>query len=491
MKLSACVLLFIAVALGANAATAQTPAISPFAEAAVITTARGPTTNATIRLHYQLTQTEGSGRPVQSDLTLDLAHDWALARAPDHTTLHDYRLDRDFIINEANHSFVSYDSIAILAFRVMERQNRSYLREVLQRAAPNARFADDCDAESELGIVIPGLGNSQPDFREAGGTVEFRCNNRSMGGFAPSVGAPPPATLWPTLMREVTVHPALLRRARDSGHAPNELTVTFANGTSTATTRAWRLLSTEIIDEPYPLTSALVNANGPEIDSVTGAGVGAVAAAAIAGRFQGGAPTLETWNGYVSSLANNEASLLVGMSYNMFPELEDGCQHGMQHAVCNLGRSLRASMDADPAVRAMYLIATAEQENQLDGVVDLMRNAQTSPLAHHTALMQSYALALMKFNDQQMAAARNAHLPTDLLPLMASTLRAFPYSPAYWTDLADYYTQRYEWPSAVLLYDVAFALPMPSAQHSNPILVGRRAFFARLRHDFPDYAPTQ
>ncbi len=412
-------------------------------------------------------------------------------RGPDHAVLYDYRLGREFTITDATQTFTSVDSVATLAFRVLERQNRSLQTRALTGAGAGAQVGDDCDAESELGVVIPQMGHARTEFRDASGRTEFRCNGRDMGGFTSGTGAFPPNALWPTMMFEMTVHPALFQHVRDMGRAPSELTITMAHAPIDAVSRTWRLISSETIDVSYPLAAPLVNANRAAIDAATGPGVGAIAADAVAGRALGGAPTVESWNAYVSSLAThrpNEPAMLISMSFSMFPELQAGCAQGMRHAICDAFHNLRATLSADPAVTAMYYIAEAEQRDNVASVVDPMRRAQASPLGRHPALGQAYALALLKFDDPAMAQARQAHLPTEPLPLMAATLQAYPYNPDYWTDIADYYAQGLRWGEATMLYDVAFALPMPSAQQNNPLLAARRAFRARLRHDFPDYS---
>src|SRR5262249_17946057 len=132
-------------------ARAQGP--DPFAEPPAILTARGAAAHANVRFSYDMTRTtEGAARQ-EGRGTFDVATDWVLVRNGAQVWLYDYKLGRDFKFNEAAHTFVSFNPLGNVVLRVMERQNRGYLAEVLRRAGgASAGLADDCDAESELGV---------------------------------------------------------------------------------------------------------------------------------------------------------------------------------------------------------------------------------------------------------------------------------------------------------------------------------------------------
>ncbi|MEQ1783952.1 MAG: hypothetical protein ABMA14_21550, partial [Hyphomonadaceae bacterium] len=109
-----------------------------------------------------------------------------------------------------------------------------------------------------------------------------------------------------------------------------------------------------------------------------------------------------------------------------------------------------------------------------------------SPQRDNPAAGASFALALPKFSKADIEKAKAAGLSTDVVSLQANALKSLPYNPAYWTDAGDTHVPDYNWGSVTLLYDVAFALPMPSAVASNGVLIAKRQLFEKIRKDFPD-----
>ena len=73
-----------------------------------------------------------------------------------------------------------------------------------------------------------------------------------------------------------------------------------------------------------------------------------------------------------------------------------------------------------------------------------MQGARGSKLAGDAVLGQAFALALLGCGPSFSTQARDAVLPTDPLPLTLAALEAYPYNPSYWSDLADYFTGRFE-----------------------------------------------
>jgi len=115
-----------------------------------------------------------------------------------------------------------------------------------------------------------------------------------------------------------------------------------------------------------------------------------------------------------------------------------------------------------------------------------MNRAQASPLRDHPALGASFALALLRFDAKALEKARKAGLPTDIAALQARAVTALPYNPTYWSDIGDRYLASYAMQDAFLLYDVAYALPMPDAVAKGPGMSGKRQQFDGLRAAFPD-----
>jgi hypothetical protein len=234
----------------------------------------------------------------------------------------------------------------------------------------------------------------------------------------------------------------------------------------------------------YPLTEDIRNATAEVLDQIV-PGAGAVAYEAVAGRTQGGAPTLSTWDERVRAISRTEgeaaAAMLLNATFNTFPELR--CEGRQQLFVCDLVRRVRTM--EDPGPWAVIEIGMAEQRDDAVGAITAMQRAQRSPHREHPALGAAFALAILRFDEENLAAARAANLPTDVAALQNRALLALPYNPAYWTDVGDRFGRNYEWPTAFMFYDVAYSLPVPGAA-TNQALVSKSQQMQRIRRDFPD-----
>jgi hypothetical protein len=470
------------------AASAQVFA-NPFGDAAFYRQMRGEApAEATYRVRYEVTRTEPNQAPATSEIVIDVAPDWSLSREGDQIYLRDFRLNRMFILQ--GDSFVSGNGLADIVFRVMERQNRTYLQRIA--SAAGVQLADDCDADAELGVTIPSTEDASPvEVVENGGAVQLRCGGRIVGRFTPSDGPTPPAAFWPTMFSAMTTHPGLHRRVRESGHPPRQLETSFRFAPDAERRRSWRLVAVEAVSSPYPLTAAMRNATADLIDREFVAGIGPLAVDAVMGRAQGGPPTMESWSAHISDVARREgdaaAAMLVMPTYNMFPELEGACATaGRDHAICPFNRNLRTIAESDPAPLALLEVAMAEQERNSSAAIAAMTRAQTSRFRDHPALNAAYALAVLRFDAAAMAEARAANLPTDVDALQASALRGLPYAPTHWGDVGDRYAAAYDYITAFVFYDVAYSLPMPSATARHRALVSKRDVMMRIRRDFPE-----
>src|SRR5690606_5208532 len=148
----------LAFACAPLAASAQPLFGNPFADATAYRSERGDLPEATYRARYEVTHVERGGAPTLSEMVIEAASDWALVHEGDRTTLYDFRLNRVFMLGEGD--FTTANGMGLLVFRVMERQNRRYLQHMLDALGTQDEFPDACDAESELGVVIPQLGDA-------------------------------------------------------------------------------------------------------------------------------------------------------------------------------------------------------------------------------------------------------------------------------------------------------------------------------------------
>jgi hypothetical protein len=257
------------------------------------------------------------------------------------------------------------------------------------------------------------------------------------------------------------------------------------------TERSWRLIAVETDATPYPLTDDLRNATADRLEEIVGPGAAQLAVDALAGRAKGGAPTLESWAAHLAALAESEgraaAAMLLLPSGNMFPELGAGaCGSAPPHPYCELAADLREIAADDPAPLAVMEIAVAERAGGPSAAIEAMQRAQSSAHRDHPALGASFALAVMRFDQDALAQATAAGLPTDVEALQARAVMELPYNPAYWTDIGDRYAAGYQADVAFLFYDIAFSLPMPSAVANNQALASKRQVFGRIQADFPD-----
>lgn len=462
---------------------------NPFADVATYASTRGGAADATYRVRYEVTRARPGTAPTVSEMVIDVAPDWSLTREVDRSVLRDFRLNRTFVLT--GNQFFSSNGMGDLVSRIMERQNRTYLQRVVAAAGGPAGMPDDCDADSELGVSMPGAtGASATAFRARDGVRRLRCGEREIGGFTAGSGAAPPAAFWPTAFHAVTAHPALFREMRASGRAPALLETAYNQAPSATVRNVYRLVAVETVSTPYPLIAGMRNITAQQVDEALGAGTGELAEAAVAGRAAGGAPTLQSWGEHLRDVERREgraaAAMLLMPTYNMFPELEGACSGPAPHPMCALNRDLRAIAAQDPAPFALLEIGMAEQRNDQAAAIAAMQRAQASPLREHPALGASFALALLKFNQASLAQARAANLPTNVAELQTRAVMALPYNPAYWTDIGDRYGANYEWPMALTFYDIAFSLPMPSAIERHRLLISKRALMERIHRDFPD-----
>lgn len=471
-----------------GAAHAQAFFANPFLPAADILAARLDTSPATLQLRYAVTASEHGLQETTGELVIDIAPDWAKVRKDNIIWLYDFRLNRTFEIQTDSQRFISYNSFADPIFRIAERQNRDGLLRMLGTLGQQAQIFDACDVDSELGLVIPGSAPGNTNWRTRSGVSTLQCAGRDIGSFESSGTAAPPA-FWPVMMLRMTTHPALYSRVRASGQVPRTLSSSF-RVTDAATNRSWRLISADAVTTAYPLVSALTNGTAAAMDEIS-PGAGALATEAIQARAAGGPPTLESWDRYLADLTNRQgpaaAAMLVMPTYNMFPELDTACANGSAHAACAAMRNLAPGALSEDAPRAVLDVALAEQNGSLDSAITAMQRTQSSPYRDHAVLGAAFALALQRFNQNQLAQARAAHLPSDAAALQSRALQAFPYNPAYWTDVGDRFGANYQWREALMFYDVAFSLPMPSAIRLGPAPVSKRATFERIWSNFPDF----
>ncbi|MBO0766615.1 MAG: hypothetical protein J2P50_18765 [Hyphomicrobiaceae bacterium] len=477
-------------AAGSAPAGAQDWFGDPFATAEALREQGGASQAARLVLRYATSGDDRSGQPA-GDLVIWVASAWAHVERGSRRTLYDFRLRRVLELRDDG-TFVSRSMLSDVTFRVGERQNRSALTEVLRGKGATGPM-DACDAETELGLAIPG--SKEPaavEIKQSGMTMTLECNGRVIGVLETGFGEKAPPALWPTLAREMTMHPALQTRLAEGGAAPRRLEASFRRA-SQRKALSWRLVSAEDpMTLPYPLTANLVNATAASINEAAAPGLGDLATEAVAGRALGGPPTLAGRDAEVARLEKQKgaaaAALATWPALNMFPvQLAQWCQSGAKSAMCDSLRTLGSTAAKDAAVQALLDITKAEQSHRPSDAIAAMLAARASHNGDHPVLGASFALALQGGGVEMHKQAEAAGVPTDPKALHVRALQAYPYNPAYWTDLGDYFARSYDLATAYALYDVAFSLPMRDAQRGNLALSGKRELAARLARDFPAF----
>lgn len=483
-------LVMVVVGLSVAAGAAAQPLFgNPLAEANAYRSERGALPEARYRARYEVSTTTDGEVASVAELVMDVATDWSLTREGDRAVLRDFRLNRVFTLEQDG--FTTSNGLGVLVFRVMERQNRNFLLDVLNQVGGKASGLDACTVDAELGVQLPGSADEgKTRFRKRDGFFIFECDGRRIGGFEPSDEVAPPPAFWPTLFEEMPTHPALHRRMRESQKLPVRVETRIGIEPEKYHLRTWKLLSIEQVATAYPLVDGMKNGTAKRLDTIVGPGTARLAQEVVDGRAAGGAPTRASWAEHLSSLSLHEndatAAMTIMPTLNMFPGLERQCTQAGEYPVCELMRNLPEIAKTDPAAHALLEVATAEQRGDAQAAIDAMAKAQQSPLRDDPALGASFALAVIRFDEGDLKRARDAGLPTDVVSMQARALHAYPYNPAYWTDIGDRIGAQYEWPDAFLLYDVAFSLPMPEALADSRVLQGKRESIERIRSDFPD-----
>jgi hypothetical protein len=460
--------------------------LNPFLDAAAYRLERGALPSATVRLHFVETTSTSSGEARTTEVVIDVASDWALVRSDRGTMLFDFVLMRRFVLDEEKGAFVALNHNGDVMFRVMERQHRIAVQKIAELAGATDIEDDACDTETELGIVLPRQPAGAGITRD-GATSTAVCSGRTVGTLELGNAVAMPAALWPTLASVFAMHPILAAEGTTDGTAPQRIETTFRQLGRTMAW-SWILSSIEDVTSAFPLTDDYENATQQWLTQATTEDIAALAKDAVNGTAAGGAPTFEDWDADLAKLAATDpagATLAILPTVATFPDALDRCAADKSLAICGLIESLRTIAAEDTAVAALFAIAEAEQSGKGATAIAAMSAAQASPHANHPALGETFALALLRFGQDFQREAASRKLPADPRPLMHIALNAYPYNAAYWADFGDFHSQIFEFPTALLLYDVAFALPQPFGGTSNMIVRSKLAVVAKVRADFP------
>lgn len=451
----------------------------------------GSPARATLRLVYRQDDSAPDNKRTQKNVTVDVASNWVAVSGDGSTSIFDFRSNRRIDVSPAQKTFTSQNLIGGVAFRIAEIQNRSMLSGALRAAKiDNAKVATECDAQTELGIALPGA-EHKTEIRRKGARTEIVCDGEVIGAFEADSAIVVPSSFLLMLAQVRQMHPATRRALAEAKGAPKFLGAYFGALSSTKQPYEWRLQSSTQEGSDYPLPADYANAFAASIDAALGAGAGQVAADAMAGKAAGGAPTLEVWDQHLKEVEskNGIAALTLEslLTVGMFPELQTSCAANSRQS-CKTMTALREGMAQDKAVVALMAVALAEQNGKPELAISAMADAATSPNAHHPALGAAFALALDNGGPPVLEAAKKAGAPADPMLLHNAAIKAYPYVPAYWTDAADNFARNYDYERTITLYEVALSLPIPGARPPYaPVMRAKLDTMQRIKRDFGEF----
>src|SRR5262249_1550199 len=146
---------------------------------------------ATLRLRYGASA-EPKGEQPAGELVIDVASDWVQVQRDRRRTLYDFRLGRVLELNDDG-TFTSGSMLAEVAVRVAERANRVGLAAATHAMDLTDKW-DACDADTELGVALPGAKELTTFAVKTTGTVAtLECNDRVVGVLESGVGKKAPA----------------------------------------------------------------------------------------------------------------------------------------------------------------------------------------------------------------------------------------------------------------------------------------------------------
>lgn len=487
----------VALALGAGFSVASARAASdshnPFASAESLLAERGAASSAGLRLVYTETREDSKGEPSKSEVVIDLADDWALVTRGSTTLLYDYRLSRTISLDSQRTTFVALNPIAELMFRVRERQNRAAMEKASQAAGTEV-IQDACDADANLGVMVPGLEpHGTPELLLfVDGTLHgavIRCDGRMMAATA-FTALPAPATLWPVLSAQFPQHPGMLKAISILNWVPRHLESRYSLMKRDFKV-TWDIVSAQQVATAYPLPASARNTTADWLAKRTSAALVELGVKAVAGTANGGPPSWQAWNARLTALLERDraaAAMTLPPTLTMFPESMRNCPASGETA-CDILKNARTYAQADPAASALFALLELAPGNP-DApatAVRLMAQAQASPLAKDPALAAGYANVLRRHGGAMKQQAEAAGLPLDRMALVKGAVEGYPYNPSYWMDVANALVDSWDFEAGLAIVDIAMSLPMPEAQRSNANLLAFKASMKALRTDFPYY----
>lgn len=491
MKNIICILVFVfsLIFISPNKASAQDLLSNPFLSATSIKKLHEQNFKASQKLVYEIKNTAPNKNEETEIINIYLSKNWALVERGDYKILFDFVLQREFVINAKNNSFYSKSLIGPVFFRIMERQNRIAIADIISQSTKKS-FGKQCDADTELGLTLD-LEKSGKELSQnlSNGVFELKCDNRTIGAFTSSKTQLSNKTLWPVFANILNINPNMIKALKQSDFAPSSLTSSFKYSENANLTTNLKLLKSEKIELDYPLTDDLINQTSTEIDAITEKGLGKLAQDAINNNANGEAIDWNKWNLHLQQLSkhnDNAIKYAFFPSYVMFPNKIANCKSYSDYAICKEMLQIKEWAN-NTDFKDFFAIIESDSKKNYDNAIAPFSRIIKNNKNIDGAILQSYALVLFDGGDEFIEKAKAAGLPTDSISLRVKALKQYPYNPAYWTDFSNYFARDYSnMENAIWFLEIAYFLPVEGA-HNYKILIDSAKRLGKISNDFPQF----
>lgn len=443
---------------------------------------------ARLRLTYTRSGTDARGESASGESILTLADDWAMVEIDGKTTVHDFSLLRVLTIDPTAGTFRSENLNAGVYFRVLERENRAGLEAGLRAAGLDLRNFAGCDADTDLGIVLPNPRVQTVVIVSATDqAIEVSCDGRLTGVVRLSEEGGAPVALWPTISHIFPLHPAALAALRERGKIPTMIQSDF-RGFRKVAHLVWTLASREAVDVPFPLADTFRNVTGEDMAQTLPEGLASLAREAANGSAGSGPPQAEARLAHLEELSRTDppaAALALFPTIHSFPELVQDCASNPSGRLCRLLRDLPDLVASEPALRHALRVAFLDYENP-DAqavVLEAMQATRDTPHARDPNLIGIYGFALAWLDDSVREEVARQGFESDPEILLLEALKAYPYDPEYWLALAVGRLERWDFGPAFLFFDTQMSLPFPKRKRPQYFL----SMMDRIRNEFPNF----
>jgi|GEM_PF-1780847 hypothetical protein len=464
---------------------------NPFMTSEAIMTSRIGTSSAKTKVTYEIETTTERGAEV-SEIVFQLADDWATSTTQGVTQLWDFRLNREFKIDLSAKTFVSTNIVAVPMFLVLERQNRSYLQNLLNAAAPAMNYDGVCNDEMELRLTISGRSETRStSFERNGQNTKFICAGNEMGSFSVTGNIVETTSFWPALVRSSNIHPQLMSEIRASNKYPTRIETMLKRGEAGFIKAVYRLKSIQEISEPFPLNSHFSNATSVFLDGFTKSNFSQLAKSAITGDVEAKAKTWEQWNHFLDEeiriRGRAKAALNVFVGYAMFPNRMAQCLARKPSTSCSLTLELSRLRTQDVSLEALLILVSARSKSDKMRAIDVLAQTIVDSDFPHPVLGASVSLILAEGDRDIIAHAISKGINIVPKDQQMKSIAAYPYNPAYWTDFSDSFVREYRISEAMLLLEIAASLPVDGSKSGYQALDEKRNLARRIKNDFPQF----